>query len=177
VESWHGRTPTGASGQLDGGVSCLGVRLLFRRWLRWLPGAGPVAVQTPAGTGERSAAWALLVGSGAALAVGIVANVAREESAQQYNSQAAAYNAQDQAQLYGSKSSLAPPSPPSLGVLTGLSVAGYAIGAALGVTATVFLLRPTVLARSHEGAPTRESSRSGVRCGLGPLAFGCVGEF
>jgi hypothetical protein len=131
------------------------------------PKSAPEPAEAPArarpATPDRTAEWGMLAGSGAALAAGVVANVFRDVDATQFNERAVTYNAQCRTQCPAVL-----PSHADVDLLTGLSVAGYAISAALVVTAVV--LWGTTPAR-------REAAGTRVRCGVGPFALACGGEF
>ncbi len=114
----------------------------------------------------RVAAWALAAGGAAALATGVLASVVRENDADQYNQAATIYNAQ----CASSRGCAGPrPSQSDVDLFTGVAVAGYAVGAALGITAAVLLLR--------SGPPARASARAPISCGVGPFVLACAGEF
>jgi len=111
----------------------------------------------------KTLAWTVLVGSGVALTGGIVANVAREHSAAKWNDEVTAYNQACQPQCPGAR-----PSHGDVDLFTGLAVAGYGIGAALGVTSAVLFLH---------GPASPPPTRTGVRCGIGVRSAFCGGAF
>ena len=136
--------------------------------------AAPIASAPPVvapprrpGPGGRAAAWATLGGSAAFLATGIGATAARNGDAAQYNQEAQRYNAQCTS---GGCPMGARPSHTDVDVLTGVSVAAYAVSAALAVTGGVLLWRSAP-------APSTSSARSSVHCSLGLLTVKCGGEF
>jgi hypothetical protein len=129
------------------------------------PAADPP--ERPPPTRGKTLAWATLAASGLSLAGGVVANIVRENDAKGYDQAATNYNAACRTTQCPSVR----PSHSDVDVFTGLSVAGYAVGAALGVTAAVLLLRP--------GADSRQpdSAHASARCGAGALAVWCGGTF
>ena len=132
--------------------------------------------ETPVDSRARTAAWAVLAGSGAALATGIVANVVRQSDADQYNTLAGQYNATCTPHC---SPTLAVPSHSDVDLFTGVAVAGYAASALLGVTAAILFLRAAPHPSSRRSGAATEPTRPGpsFACGLGPLSAGCAGVF
>ena len=122
------------------------------------------AAPKPSTTRPETLSWVMLAGSGIALAGGVVASVVREGDAATFNRDAAAYNDACNPRCPGVR-----PSRSTVDLFTGLSIAGYAAGAALGTTATVLLLR-----RRPE---PRDSARASSRCGMGGLGVWCGWTF
>jgi hypothetical protein len=108
--------------------------------------------------------WILLAGGAVALAGGAAASVVREEDAATYNREAAAFNSACDPQCPSAR-----PSHSTVDLFMGLSIAGYATGAALGASAAILLLRP----RSRHASSARASSA----CGVGGLGVSCGWTF
>ena len=128
-----------------------------------VPPATAARPDAPTPESGKTLAWTVLVGSGVALTGGIVANVAREHSAAKWNDEVTAYNQACQPQCPGAR-----PSHGDVDLFTGLAVAGYGIGAALGVTSAVLFLH---------GPASPPPTRTGVRCGIGVRSAFCGGAF
>jgi hypothetical protein len=131
--------------------------------------AAPVATPPRARTRGRALESSLIAGSGVALAAGIAATAERETEAAKYNMGAQTYNSACAVHCPEAR-----PSPAAVNVLTGLSIAGYAVSATLGAAATVLLLRHP---SSAHASSARGRAAWSCMVGLPPSAPGAGGSF